>query len=309
MVWKDEQGRSFFVILGSICGNIILLPQPLRGEGQDPSLLHQGLTPPPHNYIATYFWLQESFKADALVHFGTHGSEFFLPSNPVGLSDRDWPDILMGTMPNINPWIIDNVGEVAPSSRRVYGLTLGHLTPPIVTAGLSDDLLNLHGLIDKWDNLEEGALREGFRHQITADVVRLHLAKEVGLAEEPKSPLTPEQIHRVVEYLHDIEGETTPVSLHVLGEPPRADLMIPFLTTILKRRFLDALGQVVPIPPEEGRLPGDRVLYLRKKAEEAVELVVGRSLSPADAIRAIRGKGQPPSSSRASERARASPST
>lgn len=290
MVWKDDQGRSFIVIPRIDLGNIILLPQPLRGEGQDPSLLHQGLTPPPHNYIATYFWLQESFKAHALVHFGTHGSEFFLPANPVGLSDRDWPDILMGTMPNINPWIIDNVGEVAPVKRRAYGLTLGHLTPPIVTAGLSDDLLNLHGLIDKWDSLEEGALREGFRRQITADVVRLHLAKEAGLPEAPQAPLTPEQIHKVVEYLHDIEGETTPISLHVLGEPPRNDLMVPFLTTILKRKFLETLGQVVSVPAEESRLPGDRVLYLRRKAEEAVELVVRRDLSPLDAITAIGGK-------------------
>ncbi|SIO59444.1 cobaltochelatase CobN subunit [Singulisphaera sp. GP187] len=290
MVWKNDQGQSFIVIPRIDLGNIILLPQPLRGEGQDPSLLHQGLTPPPHNYIATYFWLQESFKAHVLVHFGTHGSEFFLPANPVGLSDRDWPDILMGSTPNINPWIIDNVGEVAPVKRRAYAVTLGHLTPPIVTAGLSDDLLNLHSLIDKWDSLEAGALREGFRRQITSDVVRLHLAKEAGLAEEPRSPLTPEQIHQVVEYLHDIEGETTPISLHVLGEPPRDDLMVPFLTTILKRKFLEALGQVVPVPPEETRLPGDRVLYLRHKAEEAVELVVRRDLSPMDAVTAIGGK-------------------
>ncbi|MDR3638518.1 MAG: cobaltochelatase subunit CobN, partial [Isosphaeraceae bacterium] len=204
MVWKDDRGGEFIVIPRIDLGNVILLPQPLRGEGQDPSLLHSGLTPPPHNYIATYLWLQETFHAHVMVHFGTHGSEFFLPANPVGLSNRDWPDILIGSTPNINPWIIDNVGEVAPVKRRVYGLTIGHLTPPIVTAGLSDELLNLHGLIDKWDGLEEGALREGFRRQITTDVVRLHLAKEAGLAGEPKAPVTDEQVHKVVEYLHDI---------------------------------------------------------------------------------------------------------
>jgi len=292
MVWKDDQGRSFIVIPRIDLGNIVLLPQPLRGEAQDPSLLHSGLAPPPHNYIATYFWLQESFKAHAMVHFGTHGSEFFLPANPVGLSDRDWPDILMGATPNINPWIIDNVGEVAPVKRRVYGLALGHLTPPIVTAGLSDDLLNLHGLIDKWESLEDGALREGFRRQISTDVARLHLGKEAGLGESPPVPLSPEAIHKVVEYLHDIEGETTPVSLHVLGEPPRDDLLIPFLTTILKRKFLDALGQVVPVPDAETRLPGDRILALRRKAEEAVELVVRRGLRPVDAITSIGGQSK-----------------
>lgn len=295
MVWKDQGGREFFVIPRIELGNVTLLPQPLRGEAQDPSVLHSGLVPPPHNYIATYLWLQEELKPHAMVHFGTHGSEFFLPANTAGLTDRDWPDVLIGAIPNINPWIIDNVGEVAPVKRRAYGVTLGHLTPPIVTAGLSDDLLNLHGLIDKWDSLEEGALREGFRRQISEDVGRLNLAKEAGLGDEPKGPLSPEQIHKVVEYLHDIEGETTPVSLHVLGEPPRDDLLVPFLTTILKRKFLDALGKVVPVPDAESRLPGDRVLYLRKKAEEAVELVVRRGLPPADALTAIGAKsGQAP---------------
>lgn len=294
MVWEKD-GERFIVIPRIDLGNAILLPQPLRGEGQDPTLLHSGAHPPPHNYIATYFWLEESFRADALVHFGTHGSEFFLPSKPVGLSGRDWPDILMGSMPNINPWIIDNVGEVAPVKRRAYGITLGHLTPPIVTAGLSDDLLNLHGMIDKWDVLEEGALRETFRRQITEDVARLNLGKEAGLPEAvPKEPLSPEQIHEVAEYLHDIEGESTPVSLHVMGEPPREDLMVPFLTTILKKRFIDALGAAIPVPAEAERLKGDRDIYLRGKAEEAVELVVRRGTSPADAIAAIGGKpGQP----------------
>lgn len=290
MVW--QKGDERFIVIPRIdLGNVILLPQPLRGEGQDPTLLHSGTQPPPHNYIATYFWLEESFRANSLVHFGTHGSEFFLPSKPVGLSGRDWPDILMGAMPNINPWIIDNVGEVAPVKRRAYGITLGHLTPPIVTAGLSDDLLNLHGLIDKWDVLEEGALRETFRKQITEDVAKLNIGKEAGLAEiAPKEPLSPEDIHKVAEYLHDIEGETTPVSLHVMGEPPREDLMVPFLTTILKKRFLDGLGQIIPIPADAERLKGDRDIYLRQKAEEAVELVVRRGASPADAIAAIGGK-------------------
>lgn len=290
MVYTGEDGKQSIVIPRIDLGNVVLMPQPLRGEGQDPSLLHSGLTPPPHNYLATYFWLRRAFGAHAMVHFGTHGSEFFLPSNPVGQNDRDWTDILMGETPNINPWIIDNVGEVAPVKRRVYGLTLGFLTPPIVTAGLSDDLLNLRSLIDKWDGLDDGALREGFRRQITNDVARLNLAKEVGLKGVPKSPLEPDQIRKVVEYLHDIEGETTPVSLHVLGEPPREDLMVPFLTTILKRKFLDALGRVIPIPASETRLPGRRETFLRRKAEEAVELVVRRGISPADAVIAIGGR-------------------
>ncbi len=289
LVWQDR-GERFIVVPRIDLGNVILLPQPLRGEAHDPSLLHDGKVPPPHNYLATYFWLEEQFHANALIHFGTHGSEFALPGKPVGLSDRDWPDILMGAMPNINPWIIDNVGESGPAKRRAYAVLIGHLTPPIVSAGLSDDMLNLHGLIDKWEALEDGGLRETFRKQITADVGKLNLSKEAGLGEFKGEPYSPEQIRKVAEYLHEIAGESTPVSLHVLGEPPRDDLLVPFLVTILKQKFLDALGQVVTVPAAEDKLPGDRVSYLRQAAEQAVELVVRRGASPADAIAGVGGK-------------------
>ncbi len=296
LVWQDR-GRRFIVVPRVDLGNVILLPQPLRGEAHDPSLLHSGKTPPPHNYLATYFWLEEQFHAAALIHFGTHGSEFALPGKPVGLSDRDWPDILMGTMPNINPWIIDNAGETAPAKRRAYAVLIGHLTPPIVDAGLSDELLNLHGLIDKWEALEDGALRETFRKQITADVERLRLSKEAGLVvEASKKPLSAEAIRKVAEYLHDIAGESTPVSLHVLGEPPRDDLMVPFLVTILKRRFLDALEEVMPATASGTPTAGGRLAFLRRTAEQAVELVVRRGAKPAEAIVAVGGsipKGLP----------------
>ena len=65
----------------------------------------------------------------------------------------------MGSMPNINPWIIDNPGETGPAKRRSYAVLIGHLTPPIVGAGLADDLLNLQSLIEKWATLEAGAPR------------------------------------------------------------------------------------------------------------------------------------------------------
>ncbi len=284
LVWRDR-GQQFVVIPRIDLGNVVLLPQPLRGEAHDPSLLHNGKVPPPHNYLATYFWLEEQFRAQALVHFGTHGSEFVLPGKGVGLSGRDWPDILMGSMPNINPWIIDNPGETGPVKRRAYAVLIGHLPPPIVNAGISDELLNLQGLIDKWETLEESGLRETFGKQITIDVGRLHLSKEAGLSGEIKEILTPEQIRRVAEYLHEIAAESTPVSLHVLGEPPRDDLLVPYLVTILKRKFLDALGPMLPAPASGKRSPEE----LRRAAEEAVALVVRRGTKPSEAIAAIGG--------------------
>jgi cobaltochelatase CobN len=286
LVWENERGDRFIVIPRIDLGNVILMPQPLRGEAYDISsintLTHDKLVPPPHNYLATYFWLEEGFKADALIHFGTHGSEFFLPGKDVGLSDRDWPDIIIGGMPNINPWILDNLGEALPAKRRVYALLTDHLTPPLVNAGLSDELLNIQNDITKWETLEDGALREKFRTTITEAVRRSKLDKDLHLELKGDRLLTPEEIRKVSEYLHRIQNETTPVSLHVLGEPPREDLLIPYLVSCLRKGFLDELAKVIPVPKEkEG--------YLRRKAEEAVRLVLG-GMAPLEAIRAIGGK-------------------
>ncbi len=219
LVWRHD-GKSFSVIPRIDLGNVILLPQPLRGEAHDTSLIHDKLVPPPHNYLATYFWLQESFHADALIHFGTHGTEFILPGRASGLSEADWPDIVLGTMPNINPWIIDNLGESSAARHRAYAVLIDHLVPPSVGAGLSDELANLAGDIEKWETLEDGALKEKFRTPITRQTRDAHLDRDLHLELAKDRLLTGEEIRRVESYLHDIHDETTTVNLHVFGQPP-----------------------------------------------------------------------------------------
>lgn len=244
MVWSDGS-REFVVIPRIELGNVVLLPQPLRGELHGSETLssqaHDKKTAPPHNYLATYFWLEEAFGADAVVHFGTHGSEFMLPGKPSGLARRDWPDILMGSMPNFNPWIIENMVESSPVKRRVYGTLVSHLPPPIVDAGLSDGLENLHETIDKWEILEEGALREAFRRELTRLILENHLEQDLELDLAAGSLASDSVIATVAKYLHDIKEETTPISLHVYGESPREDLLIPYLVQILRAPFLHEL--------------------------------------------------------------------
>ncbi|MFV2067388.1 MAG: cobaltochelatase subunit CobN [Pirellulales bacterium] len=288
LVWEN-QGEQFIVIPRIDLGNVILLPQPLRGEAHDTSRAHDRRVPPPHNYLATYFWLQEAFKADAMVHFGTHGTEFLLPGKATGLSRGDWPDIVMGTVPNINPWVINNLGESSPDRRRAYAVLIDHLVPPSVHAGLSDALLNLHNDVDKWFLLEDGALKEKFRASITNQFRAVKLERDLHLDLSDGRLLTPPELERVLAYLHDIHNETTPVSLHVFGEPPRDDLLVPWIVTCLRKPFRDGLGEVIRVPVEETRNPGDRQKYLRKKAEEIVRLVVRQGFGTEEAIRAVGG--------------------
>ncbi len=237
LVWENAD-ESYLVIPRIDLGNITLLPQPLRGEAQDTSLVHDERVPPPHNYLATYFWLAEEFDADAMIHFGTHGSEFLLPGKPTGLSGHDWPDIVMGEIPNINPWVINNLGESSPVKRRAYAALIDHLVPPSVNAGLADELENLHGDIDKWIVLDDGLLKEKFRESITDQVIENGLIVDCHLSLADDELLSNDQTKTVLAYLHDIHNETTPVSLHVLGEPPRSDLLVPYLATCLGSDFV-----------------------------------------------------------------------
>ena len=286
LVWENA-GQKYFVLPRVTLGNVMLLPQPLRGEAHDPSLLHDTSVPPPHNYLATYFWLQEEFRADAIVHFGTHGSEFLLPGKPVGLSQADWSDICMGAMPNINPWVINNLGESSPVRRKAYAVLIDHLVPPSVQAELSDELANLHSDIDKWVTLEDGPLRETFRDSITRQFRAAGLATDLHIDLADGQLLSPADIEKLLAYLHDIHNETTPVSLHVFGAPPPDDLLVPWIVTCLRSTFLDALGKVVAVPPGEALTPGDSRKYLRRAAEDLVGNVVRKGLSPEDALRTL----------------------
>tara|TARA_R110002111_G_scaffold18931_2_gene46223 strand:- start:40892 stop:45061 length:4170 start_codon:yes stop_codon:yes gene_type:complete len=292
LVWEDV-GEKFIVVPRIDLGNVILLPQPLRGEAHDTSLVHNKLVPPPHNYLATYFWLQEAFAADAMVHFGTHGTEFILPGKAVGLSRADWSDMIMGAIPNINPWIINNLGESSPVRRRAYATLINHLVPPSVNAELSDELLNLHNDIDKWVMLEEGALKEKFRTSITDQFLKANLNQDLRLPLAKNQLLTPAEIERVLEYMHNIHNETTPVSLHILGEAPPRNLLRPWIVTCLGKRFRDALNEVVEVPPAEALNPGDKQKYLRKKSEEIVTLLLDQGFSPEEAVQSVVEKPLP----------------
>ncbi|OGV55205.1 MAG: hypothetical protein A2X45_23530 [Lentisphaerae bacterium GWF2_50_93] len=285
LVWENE-GKKYIVIPRLDMGNVILLPQPLRGEAQSVTALavqtHDKLTPPPHNYLATYFWLQEGFPADAIVHFGTHGSEFFLPGKADALVSTDWCDIIIGRLPNIGVWIINNLGESVPLRRRTYATIVDHLTPPLVEAELSDDLKNLQSDIEKWTRVEEGALKDKFAKSIGEQVIKLDLAKDLKLDLSGGRLPTLKEIEAVETHLETIANESVPVSLHIFGQVPSKEQLIPYYVRCAGNKFLDAVGKL--LSPENGL---DREMVIRKKGESAIRLVVEKGLSPEESLKSI----------------------
>ena len=113
-------------------GNIVLMPQNAAGSGDNSfQVIHGTNAAPPHTYIASYLWMQHGFKADALIHFGTHGSLEFTPKKQVALCSNDWPDRLVGAVPHFYLYSIGNVGEGMIAKRRSYATLQSYLTPPL----------------------------------------------------------------------------------------------------------------------------------------------------------------------------------
>lgn len=248
-----ERGGGKFVVVPMLrLGNVVLMPQPLRGEAYDPSQTHDKAIPPPHSYLAAYFWLEHTFGADAYVHFGTHGSEFFLPGKNVGMSELDWPDILLGDVPNMSPWVVNNTGESILSKRRAYATLIDHLVPPTQEAGLADGLAALHRDLHRWQRLEPGVLREKLRQAVTQQVRLQGIDQDLSFALAPDALLDDEQLDLVCAQLHAIEEDLTPTTLHRLGQAPDDTLRLPWLVHCGGQALLDALGEVPGLGPFTG---------------------------------------------------------
>lgn len=287
MVWSEEgeggessepsAAKKRIVLPRIDLGNVVLMPQPARGPENDVKLLHAKDVPPPHQYLAFYWWLQHDFGADAVIHFGTHGTEFLLPGKANGLSQNCFGDICLGNMPNIYPWIIDNLAEAVQAKRRAYAVTVDHLTPPLESAGLSVELQNLHSDIEKFLTLEEGLLKNKYRKSIS-DAAREHALSDVA------NELSDKEIEQVEMQLHAIESSVTAMKLHVLGAEPDSKHLIPFLASMLGHACLDQLATVLPVPPDIAGEPEHVRLSMRPLLETIVRQMIEEDLSAAEAL-------------------------
>ncbi len=289
MVWENK-GKRFLVLPKIDLGNVILMTQPPKGETitsstkeQDPD---ESLLPPTHHFLATYFWLQESFHADAVVHFGSHGSEWLYPGKQAVLSRADWSDMLLGNMPNVNPWLASNTAELLPCKRRARAVTIDFMPPPLMEAGLSDELMNLESAINKYEALEEGALKSKFATSITEQVKANNLDRDLSLEIPPNGMLKVEAIDKVSQYLHDLSNEYVPASMHILGEPPADDLRIPYLVHCMGKRFYKSAGPLLGLDPKNPV----QLRELKQKSEDILRSMFLQNLSPLEAIQAAGGK-------------------
>jgi cobaltochelatase CobN len=214
-------------------GNVVLLPEPARGWTDDPmKLYHDTTLYPHHQYIAAYLWLKEKFQADAMIHLGTHATYEWLPGKQAGLAPSDPPEIMLGAIPNIYPYIGDDVGEGIQAKRRGRGVIIDHLTPPMREADLHHEYKQLSDLFKQYETARAGGSETAaeYRNQIGQLVEKLGIARDLRLTTMDEAAM--EKIHL---YLHEIDDNSLPYGLHTFGTAYARDATASTIELITKQ--------------------------------------------------------------------------
>jgi len=260
------QGK--LVVTGIQYGNAIVCVQPKRGcagsrcDGQVCRILHDPEVPPPHQYLATYHWVQEVFGADVMVHVGTHGNLEFLPGKSVALSESCLPDIVVGDIPYLYIYNSDNPPEGAVAKRRSYSVIVDHMQTVMSGSGLYGDLKELEDKIGEYNKtkVSEKARAHALEHII------LDLLKATNLSEEMRLDALIESgtsFEKVLELAHgkisEMYSTQIPEGMHIFGEVPLGEKRTEMINAVLRfdsqtAKFLSGLTGTQVEEPELGIL-------------------------------------------------------
>ena len=226
-------GESLYV-MGIQLGNVFIGVQPSFGwEGDPMRLLFEGNFAPTHAFSAFYRWLKEDYKADAVLHFGTHGALEFMPGKQAGLDNTCWPERLIGDLPNVYLYASNNSSEGTLAKRRGNATLVSYLTPPITNAGLYRGLADLKASLDRWRALDKSQADEA--NTLRALVQQQAAAVDLGIAEPLWTPSEGDANIAVLrERLLELEYTLIPLGLHVVGEGMSAEARIDVMLEIAR---------------------------------------------------------------------------
>ncbi len=210
--------HSAFHLAINLYGNIAVAIQPARGYGIDPkSTYHDPALVPPHFYLATYFWLRHHFKVQAVIHNGKHGNLEWLPGKAVALSQDCYPEITLGPIPQLYPFIVNDPGEGTQAKRRTSAVIIDHLTPPLTRAESYGPMKDLEALVDEYylaSGLDQRRIAT-LRQQIFDLTASTKLDKDADLSGTDDSDL-----QKLDSFLCDLKEAQIRDGLHILGKSP-----------------------------------------------------------------------------------------
>ena len=254
---KQLSNGSAIMVLGKQFGNVMIAVQPSFGYEGDPMrlLFEKGLTPT-HAFSAFYRYLREDFKANAVLHFGTHGALEFMPGKQSGMSGGCWPDRLIDDLPNVYLYASNNPSEGAIAKRRSGATLISYLTPPVAQAGLYKGLNDLKASIERWRAMEpDAADRSEFAILLQAQAAELSLADADPLWDTHKGGDADVRVALLAEQMLELEYTLIPHGLHVAGRAPSAVERVDMLLAMADASH----GQQLPRAAVEALVAGQDV--------------------------------------------------
>ncbi|RSN42756.1 cobaltochelatase subunit CobN [Amycolatopsis sp. WAC 04197] len=294
--WGPAPGELYVdngdIVLASLqSGNVILMIQPPRGFGENPvAIYHNPDLPPSHHYLAAYRWLEEEFGAHAVVHLGKHGSLEWLPGKTAGLSDSCAPDAVLGNLPLIYPFLINDPGEGAQAKRRAHATIVDHLIPPMARAESYGDMARLEQLLDEHANIAamDPAKLPAVRAQIWTLIQAAKLDHDLGVEERPHDAEFDDFLLHIDGWLCEVKDAQIRDGLHILGAAPVGEARINLVLAMLRAQQMWG-GKQGAIPglrsalglKENSDAPLSEVDAIEQTARSLVEAMEARDWSPA----------------------------
>ncbi len=257
----ENNGEPRFIIPMLKTGNLLLLPQPPRGEKgkREKSIYHSKSLPVNHYYLAVYLYLREQFGADALVHLGTHGSHEWLPGKERGLWAYDPGSLTADDVPVIYPYIVDDVGEALQAKRRGHAAMISHMTPPFAPSGLYREMSEVHELMHQYGEADPGLVKKRTRKQLIKKLEEMDLLADMGWQVEAAKSQFSKFMSELHDYMHDLAIENQPLGLHTWGKVAEDRLLVTTIMQILGSEFATAINRYEQREAAAPQQVGDQV--------------------------------------------------
>ena len=212
---QQTDGKTIHV-LGAHFGKLFVGVQPGFGyEGDPMRLLFEKSFAPTHAFSAFYRYLREDLGANAVIHFGTHGALEFMPGKQTGLTDKCWPDRLIGDLPNFYLYAANNPSEGVLAKRRGGATLISYMTPPLKQAGLYNGLIDLKDSIERWRKSEPSDIDN--RERLAALILTQAQALDLAGEETEWQGETVDDIYALQTDVRELEETLVPFGMHVLG--------------------------------------------------------------------------------------------